>query len=83
MKKEDFPKDRTYANLYRAVSRCNYKKVDQYAHELRDIANKFEFEQLSDQCESIINAIRIKCEKGIPGLFKDLEAEYERIIRGL
>ncbi|MDD2979314.1 MAG: hypothetical protein PHN80_05010 [Hespellia sp.] len=81
MKKEEFLHDKTYAHLFKAVSKREYADVKKYARELKTITDEFGYEKMSALCEDIQNAVRIKCYKAIPKMFEELEEEYECELR--
>lgn len=83
MRKEEFLHDKTYAHLFKAVSRREYADVKRYARKLKEITDEIGYEKISTLCEDILNAVRIKCYKAIPKMFEELEEEYEHRIRDM
>ncbi|SHK71875.1 hypothetical protein [Hespellia stercorisuis] len=81
MTKKNFPADQTFGQLYRAVSARRYKEAEEPVRKLRKISGELGFAKMSALCTDILNAILIKCYKGIPSLFSELEEEYEEQLR--
>ena len=81
MTKKEFSKDRTYANLYEAVSHKKYPLIEKEASALKRMSEGLGYVKLGELSGMIATSVKIHCYKSIPKTFRQLEEEYWKIIR--
>ena len=75
-----FPDDKNFEELKKAVEKCDDPVIERTAHTLKGVSANLGFSELSKKCANIVQAVRQNKQETIPSFFRELSAEYEKIV---
>ena len=78
-----FPADRSYAELCAAIESGDAQGVTFHAHALKGLAGNLGFSALYKCAANLNNAGKENKTEQFPELFKQIEAEYKKVIQGI
>lgn len=78
-----FPQDPTFSSLAEAIGGTDTTLIERLAHTLKGTSANLGYQELSNRCASLVNAIRAGQSEGLPALFQPIEEEYGRVVSAI
>ena len=75
-----FPQDGTFEKLEAAVEGGRAEEIEALAHTLKGTSANLGFQELSDRCAALVNAVRAGRGAEAPELFSGVAGEHGRLM---